>query len=561
MQDVACLGPYIKERLLMSTKVFVVGHKNPDTDSICSAIAYANLKNKISDDLHIPKRTGEISEETSFVLDRFGFESPDFIEDAGTQAKDIDIKKTEGVHNTISLKKAWSIMRDLSVATLPITNQNRLEGLISVNDIATANMDIYDNKILAKSNTQYKNIVETLDATLIVGDENRFVTRGKILIGAANPDMMESFMDEGDIVILGNRYEAQLCAIEMNADCIIVCMNAPISITIKKLAEERGCSIISTPYDTYTVARLISQSTPIHYYMKREHLVTFQTDDYTEDIKNVMAKVRHRDFPVLDDYGHYCGMISRRSLLDVQKKKIILVDHNEKSQAVDGIEGADILEIIDHHRLGSLETITPVFFRNQPVGCTATIVYQMYKEKQIEIDPPIAGLLCAAIISDTLRFRSPTSTPADQAACEDLARIAGIDIDTFSTELFLAGSDLREKSPDEILNQDLKTFSVNNITFAVAQNTFMHQTELDEVKGRLTSYLNSSKDKHGVDMLFIMLTNIMDESTDLLYYGDGAKGIAENAMSVKASEGYLLLKGVVSRKKQLLPALMAAFHE
>lgn len=544
----------------MSTKVFIVGHKNPDTDSICSAIAYANLKNKLTEDEHIPKRAGEISEETLFVLNKFNMEVPDYIEDAGTQAKDIDIRKTEGVDNSISLKKAWNLMRDLSVATLPVTNQERLEGLISVKDIATANMDIYDNRILATANTQYKNIIETLDGTLVVGDENQYVSKGKILIGAANPDMLENFIDEGDIVILSNRYESQFCAIEMSAGCIIVCMDAPISKTIKKLAEERGCSLISTPHDTYTVARLINQSTPIHYFMKRENLVTFETDDYTDDIKNVMAKVRHRDFPVLDVYGHYCGMISRRSLLDVQKKKIILVDHNEKSQAVDGLEGADILEIIDHHRLGSLETLTPVFFRNQPVGCTATIIYQMYKEHGIEIEPDIAGLLCAAIIADTLRLRSPTSTPSDQAASEALARIAGIDMDSFSTELFLAGSNLKEKSPEEILYQDLKTFSVNNISFAVSQNTFMHQAELNEAKERLIAYLNSSKDKHGVDMLFIMLTNIIDESTDLLYYGDGAKGVAENAMGVEALDGYLLLKGVVSRKKQLIPALMTALH-
>ncbi|MDD3168120.1 MAG: putative manganese-dependent inorganic diphosphatase, partial [Eubacteriales bacterium] len=354
----------------MSRKVLVIGHKNPDTDSICSAIAYANLKNQLSEVEHIPKRAGDLSDETKFVLEKFHVDAPDYIQDVGTQVKDIDIRKTEGVHNGISLKKAWNLMRDQNVATLPVTADKRLEGLISVKDIATANMDIYDNRILATAKTSYKNILETLNGTMLVGEENDIVENGKILIAASNPDTLESFIDPGDIIILSNRYEAQLCAIEMGAGCIIVCTGAAVSMTIKKLASEKGCHIISTPYDTYIVARLINQSTPICYFMRKENLITFDTDDFTEDVKGVMAKVRHRDFPVLDVHGDYFGMISRRSLLDVQKKRIILMDHNEKSQAVDGLETAEITEIIDHHRLGSLETISPVFFRNQPVGCT-----------------------------------------------------------------------------------------------------------------------------------------------------------------------------------------------
>lgn len=544
----------------MKTKVIVIGHKNPDTDSICSAIAYANLKNKLSSDLHIPRRAGEVGQETKFVLEKFNTPIPDLLTDAGTQAKDIDIRKTEGVDSSISLKQAWSLMRDNKVATLPVTTQDRLAGLISVKDIATANMDIYDNRLLAKTQTTYKNILETLDGTLIIGDDTGIVTGGKILIAAANPDMLENYIEEGDIVILGNRYESQLCAIEMDASCLIVCMDAPISKTIKKLAEQKGCNVISVPYDTYTTARLINQSTPIDYFMKREDLVTFQTDDFTEEIKGVMAKVRHRDFPVLDVYGRYVGMISRRSLLDVQKKKIILVDHNEKSQAVEGIEGADILEIIDHHRIGSLETMSPVFFRNQPVGCTATIIYQMYQENKVEIDPDTAGLLCAAIITDTLMFRSPTCTQEDQDAAEALAKISQVEISTFADEIFKASSDIENKTPEEILYQDFKKFFINGIGFGVAQNLFVHDSELEVVKTMLTSYLDDSMQKHHVQMLFIMLTNIIEESTELLCYGKGAQEAAENAMGVKAVNGVLKLAGVVSRKKQIIPALMSALQ-
>ena len=542
-------------------KVLVIGHKNPDTDSVCSAIAYATLKNQLSEDEHIPKRAGDLSDETKYVLEKFQVEVPDYIQDVGTQVKDIDIRKTEGVQNSISLKKAWNLMRDLNVATLPVTCGKRLEGIISVKDIATANMDIYDNRILATAKTSYKNIIETLNGTMLVGDENDIVETGKILIAASNPDTLEGFIDPGDIIILSNRYESQLCAIEMNAGCIIVCTGAPVSITIKKLAGEKGCHIISTPYDTYIAARLINQSTPIYYFMRKDNLITFETDDFTEEVKGVMAKVRHRDFPVLDVYGDYFGMISRRSLLDVQKKRIILVDHNEKSQAADGLESAEILEIIDHHRLGNLETISPVFFRNQPVGCTATIIYQMYLENRVEIKPGIAGLLCAAIITDTLMFRSPTCTEADQSAAEALAVIAGIRIREFAEELFHAGSNLKHKTPEEMLYQDFKTYSISGVNFAVGQNTFMNAAELQEVKAKLLSYLSTSFRRNDVDMLFLMLTNILEESTELLCHGEGAREAAETAFKVGATGDSLPLKGVVSRKKQLIPALMPVLQQ
>lgn len=545
----------------MSRRVLVIGHKNPDTDSICSAIAYANLKNQISKDVHIPKRAGDINDETKYALEKFHVEIPGYIQDVGTQVRDIDIRKTEGVQNNISLKKAWSLMKDLKVATLPITSQKRLEGLISVKDIATANMDIYDNRILATAKTSYKNIIETLNGTMIVGDENDMVEDGKILIAASNPDTLESFIDPGDIIILSNRYESQLCAIEMNAGCIIVCTGAPVSMTIKKQAKEKGCHIISTPFDTYIVARLINQSTPICYFMRKDNLITFETDDFTEDVKRVMAKVRHRDFPVFDVHGDYYGMISRRSLLDVQKKRIILVDHNEKSQAVDGLESAEITEIIDHHRLGTLETISPVFFRNQPVGCTATIVYQMYLENSVEIKPDMAGLLCAAIITDTLMFRSPTCTEEDRKAAEILGVIAGIRIREFAEELFHAGSNLKHKAPEEMLYQDFKTYSINGVSFAVGQNTFTTAAELQDAKEKLLSYLSTSFKRNDINMLFIMLTNILEESTELLYYGEGAQEIAETAMKVVSVDESLHLVGVVSRKKQLIPALMAVMQE
>ncbi|MEG1583943.1 MAG: putative manganese-dependent inorganic diphosphatase, partial [Anaerovorax sp.] len=354
------------------------------------------------------------------------------------------------------------------VVTLPIACGKQLEGLITVKDIVTAYMDVYDSKILSMSKTSYRSIVDTLDGELIVGHAERdYVNTGKIIIAAGSPETIEDVIDDGDIVITSNRYEAQFCAIQMNADMVIICNGSAVSKTIKKLAQEKNCVIITTPHDTYSTARLINQSAPVSYFMRSQGLVGFKKDDFIEDVKKVMAQKRYRDFPVLDRQGNYCGMLSRRFLLNMNKKQLILVDHNEKSQAIDGLEEAEILEIIDHHRLGALETMAPVFFRNQPVGCTATIIYKMYKENSVPFTKEMAGILCAAILSDTLAYRSPTCTEEDKNAGEDLAKIADISPVQFAKEMFGAGSKLAEKPANEIFNHDFKRFSINDIDFGV----------------------------------------------------------------------------------------------
>ncbi len=543
-------------------KVFVAGHKNPDTDSICSAICYADLKSRLNEDVeYIAVRAGHLNEESQYVLERFGVRPPVYIKDVRTQVRDIEIRETEGVPQDISLKKAWSLMRDNNVVTLPITEGNKLVGLITIGDIATSYMDVYDSKILATARTKYKNILETLDGLMITGEEEAAFDRGKVLIAAANPDLMENYIEEHDLVILGNRYESQLCAIEMKADCIIVCEGAPVSATIRKLAEENGCTVIGTPHDTYTVARLINQSMPISHFMRTERLITFRLDEFTETIKDIMAKKRHRDFPILDKYGNYVGMISRRNLLNMSPKKLILVDHNEKNQAINGVENAEILEIIDHHRLGSLETIAPVFFRNQPLGCTATIIYQMYRENGVEISQVTAALLCAAILSDTLMYRSPTCTAYDRQTAEELAAMAGINVEEFAREMFKAGSNLKDKEPKEIFYQDYKTFSSNDISFGVGQINAMTEEELADIKGKLLPYLRETAESMQVNMIFFMLTNIISEVTELLYVGDNAEEMIQNAFGVPADVDSFRLEGVVSRKKQLIPALMASMQQ
>lgn len=539
----------------------VIGHKNPDTDSICSAIAYANLKREITKEPFEAKRAGQINEETQYILERFKVKIPDYISDVGTQVKDIEIRETEGVSRDISLKKAWSLMKENNVVTLPITRQKKLEGLITIGDIANSYMDVYDSRILSTAHTKYRNIIETLDGEILIGDKEIYFTQGKVLIAAANPDLMESYIEKGDLVILGNRYESQLCAIEMEASCIVVCEGAPVSRTIKSMAKEKGCTVISTPHDTYTVARLINQSMPISYFMSRENIITFQTEDFAVEIKEVMAKKRHRDFPVLDKRGNYVGMISRRNFLDMRKKKVILVDHNEKSQAVDGLDNAELIEIIDHHRIGSLETMSPVYFRNQPLGCTATIIYQMYQENSVVIDKKIASLLCAAIISDTLMYRSPTCTAIDKAAAEDLAKIAELNVEEFAREMFNAGSNLSSKSPEEIFYQDFKKFNMEDISFGVGQINSMNGNELEDIKANLIPYLDKAIQAHGVKMMFFMLTNIVEESTEVIYLGANAKELLEEAFNVESEGDIVKLNGVVSRKKQLIPALMSAMQQ
>ena len=523
-------------------KVWVVGHKNPDTDSICAAIAYANLKNQADGNRYEAKRAGELNEETKYVLDTFGVKSPGLI------TKDIEIRKTPGVSGKISLKRAWEMMKEQNVVTLPVTDkENNLEGLIITGDIATSYMDVYDNSILSRAKTQYQNIVDTLDGTMLCGNEHAYFMKGKVVVGSANPETMEQFLEDDDLVIMGNRYDAQICA--------------QVPKTIVKMAEEKHCVLITTDYDTYTAARLINQSMPIKFFMRREQLVTFETEEYIDEVREIMSKEKHRDFPVLDEDGKYIGMISRRNLLNMKKKQLILVDHNEKTQAVDGIGGADILEIIDHHRIGSLETMSPVFFRNQPLGCTATIIYQMYQEQKVAIDKKVAGLLCSAILSDTLMYRSPTCTPLDKAVAEELAQIADINIEEHAKAMFQAGSDFGSKTPEEIFYQDFKTFSQDGVEFGVGQLSAMTQEELEQVRDKLLPYLRDVLVERKIEMVFVMLTNIIEETTYLICAGEKADDLVEKAYHVHKEGDYHVLKGVVSRKKQLIPMFMSAMQE
>lgn len=542
-------------------KIFIIGHKNPDTDSICSAIAYADIKNRTTQDgKYIAKRAGQINDETQYVLKKFGVKAPGYMPNVGTQVKDMDIHTLPLFDKTMSLKSAWDFMKHNMVVTLPVGDgDGHLEGVVTVSDIIQVFMDVKDGFLLSEACTRFSRIAETIQGRILTGDEESSFEKGRVLIGTVNPELLQEYVRRDDMIILGDRKEDQMEAVRQGVSCIIVGLNMPVCEEVLSEAEKKKMIVISSPLDTFTIARLINQSIPIGYVMKKDDLVSFSTEDFTDDIQEIMVKTRHQAFPVIDSNGRCIGTVSRRNLLDMHRKKVILVDHNEKDQAADNIEKAEVIEIIDHHKLGSLETVAPISFRNEPVGCTGTIMYEIYGDQKLEISPRIAGLLCSAIISDTLMFRSPTCTLQDKMAAGALALIAGIDITAHAKEMFRAGSNLLEKGADQIFYQDYKKFiTEGDMVFGVGQISSMDAEDLLLIKDKLVPFLEVESEKHNVRMVYFMLTNILDESTELIYYGEGSEELAETAFHVSPSDGAFVLPGIVSRKKQLIPAMMRA---
>ena len=352
-------------------KINVIGHLHPDTDSICSAIAYAHLKNQVEHTtIYEPRRAGAINRETAFALKHFGFNEPELITSVTPQIKDTEIQRQGGIDGEMSLFAAWNLMRVAKADTLCITDDdNNLEGIIAVKDIANANMDVFDMSVIGESKTCYANIIDTLNGEMILGDPTDRVTRGNVCVGTT-PEMMEDTVKPGDIVLVTNRYETQRFAVECEASCLVVCCSAHVSSKVVESARRTGCAIITTPYDTYAAARIISMSIPVRAKMLSEGILKVSVNTSIDDARKMMAHSRHRFFPVIDEGGKYVGLVSSPNLLSAKRKHVILVDHNERSQSVEGLEQAEIMEIIDHHRIGSIETEGPAYFRNMPVGCT-----------------------------------------------------------------------------------------------------------------------------------------------------------------------------------------------
>lgn len=555
------------EKLKRKRPVWVIGHKNPDTDSICAAIAYANLKNQTEDGDFIPKKAGPINEETRYVLDTFHVTEPETVRNVGTQIKDMDYRRTEGVDEHLSLKKAWALMRQLDVVTLPVVRPDgRLQGVIVNGDIAYSYMDVYDNRELGRARTQYKNIIETLNGHLVCGNEHAYFNHGKVVVASGDVKTIRSEVDGDDLVILGNVVSRQKAVLEEIPGCMIVTGVKSVDPEVARTAEAIDCVLITTEYDSFTTARLINQSIPIRYFMTKENLVTFDESDYLDDVTRVIGKIRHRDFPIMDDNQKYVGMFSRRNLLNPEKKRVILVDHNEKNQAVDGIDEAEILEVVDHHKIGSLETISPIYFTNRPLGCCSTIIYRMYQERKVKVNPQMAGLMLSAILSDTLMFRSPTCTDTDRAAAEQLAKIAGVDIEKHAMAMFEAGSNFSSKTTAEIFYQDFKTFSQGDTDFGVSQISAVTDKQLNGIRKSLGEYLEKVLADRNLKQVYVLLTNILDQSSRLICAGQDAEETARNAFSGKpvledGNGRFIMLPGVVSRKKQVIPALISAMEE
>jgi manganese-dependent inorganic pyrophosphatase len=544
----------------MENIVYIIGHKNPDTDSICSVIAYSELKKKLGVKA-IPGRLGDINRETEFVLKYFGIDLPELLYTVKTRVSDLNMDNVFPVSPDISVKTAWSLMRKNNIHTIPVIDDNeRLLGVVTLSDITNKYMDAMDNNTIASTKTSLRNIVETLNAKLVCGTQEEFETTGRVIVAATHPDELATFIENGDIVITGNRVDSQLKSIQSGANCLIVTCGDSVEKEVIDTAREMKCIIMTTPVDTFTTARLINQSIPVGSIMSRDNLVLFNMDDFIDDFKDKMLKTRYRSYPVVDDSNRIKGFISRYHLISQRRKKVILLDHNEKSQAVNGIEEAEILEIIDHHRLGDIQTANPIFFKNEPVGSTSTIIANMYFDAGIRPRRSIAGILCAAVISDTLEFKSPTSTYTDRITAEKLAEIAGIDIEEFSFLMFKEGSSLKGKTPKEIFYQDFKDYNFDKRLIGIAQVYTMDTEKLNEIKTPLIEFMEKLCQDKGYNLLMIFITNIHRQASEVMFVGEGKEIIAK-AFNVTIGENSVYLPGVVSRKKQVIPLISAALDK
>lgn len=540
----------------MKEKVYISGHRVPDTDSICSALAYAELKNRMGDVEAIPIRIGELNPESRFVLDYFGVEAPRYVESMQPQIRDLAIDRSYGVSADISLHKASDLIQENHLNSLAIVDETeRLVGIISLSNITKSYANVWDDNIIGRSGTPLANIVEVLSAKEVVVPSEPREYSGSINIYAMS-HIENQWIGENDLVLVGNRPEAQKDAILRGVSLLILTNNSALAQELIPLAQEHRVTVLSTGLTTFMAARLLPQAVPVSFLMARENLVTFHLDDTMDDVQKQMAKTRYRSYPVLDAQDRVIGSISRYHLINTEKKKLILVDHNERSQSVPDIEEAEIMEIIDHHRVASVTTAQPIFFRNMPVGCTSTIISQIYFEQGMRPSRQAAGLMCSAIISDTLLFRSPTSTNADRLAVERLAPIAGIDPEIYAMEMFRAGTDLSNKKPSDILTQDVKFFHIENVKVKIAQVFTMAQ-DLTGMKDRLLRRMEELLREQSEDTYLLVMTDIFEETSQILVVGTYATQIAQG-FGQDLEQGSFMAPGVLSRKKQVLPTVTAA---
>lgn len=544
----------------MKETIYIMGHKNPDSDSICSALAYAEYKNANGDVNVIPVRLGDVNRETEFILEYFGVPAPILLETVRLSVEDLDFDKIAPVSPDISLRMALELMKKNNINSLPIIDENeQLVGIVTISDIIQSYIDVWDNTILGKSGTSIDNIIDTLSARAINISNTIKPLTGKLLVLAMEPKSVVEYIEKNDIVICGDRKDVQELAINSDISLMIVTGNIKLDEEIIKLAEKKSITIISTPHDTFTTSRLITQSVPVKHVMTRENLVIFCMDDLVDDVKVQMSQTRYRTYPVIDDNNNnkVVGLISRYHLISSMKKKVILVDHNERSQSVDGLEECEILEIIDHHRVADVFTGNPIYFRNEPVGSTSTIIASILFENGRRPSKKIAGVLAAAIISDTLLFRSPTSTNVDKMILERLARIADLDVDKFAMEMFKAGTSLVGKTPQELLSQDFKIFTINEDKIGIAQVYTMDPDSLENMKSDLLVLMEERTKKDEYSIFILMLTDIFDQASEMIVVGQNKELIAKSFGETLVNNAFYA-PGVLSRKKQVVPPITNA---
>ncbi len=533
-------------------QIFVTGHRNPDTDSIVSAIAYAALRNSLGDREYTAARLGHVSDETSVILERFGFEAPEPLQTMRTQVCDLDFDTPPMLNGAVTVEYAWEeLSKHKDVASLPVTTPDgKLYGMVSSKEIA-----IYDRKTIDDSFADaipMFNLLSTLDGK-IQNDAGHLVdtVSGEVCIALPQSNPNLQFTKKESIVICGEQNDIARRALEMNVSCLIVCQ-AELSEELKQLPTTT--CIIATPFDALKAARMLYQAIEVSRVCRTDDLEAFRLTDFVDDVKEIVLRSRHRSYPIIDENDRVVGTLSRFHLIKPRRKRVVLVDHNEASQSVPGLEQADILEIIDHHRLADIQTGSPIYFRNEPVGSTATIIAGMYQERGLMPSDKLAGLLASAIVADTVMFKSPTSTTLDRRMAERMARIANLSLDELGTFIFSASSG-DGKSVESLLMSDFKDFHIAGHDFGVSQITCVDSERMLNRKGEFIALMEQMMEDKGYILMILMLTDVLTEGSHLIYLGD--EDIITQAFGVTLKDHTCYLPNVVSRKKQVIPMLSA----
>lgn len=530
--------------------IYITGHRNPDTDSIVSALAYAALRNAVGDRQYQAARLGPVSDETKLVLNRFGVEPPVLITNLRTQVQDLDFDTPPGLSPAATVSRAWDVMKKDKIRIMPIQNEDgTLYGMLSAGDVA--NYDVESVRDPYVKDIPIYNLLSVLEGRVInKSGEMKDTISGEVTIAlpAGRENLM--FSKQDSIVVCGDQPEMIRRALELNVNCVVVCQ-AEVSQDL--LDMESDTCIIATPYDAYRAVRLICHAHPISGICKSENLVYFHLTDYIDDVREAVLESRFRAYPILDENECVVGTLSRYHLLRPRRKRVVLVDHNERAQSVEGLEQAELLEIIDHHRLADIETMHPIYMRNEPVGSTATIVAGMYQERGLLPSEKIAGLLASAIVSDTVMFKSPTCTQRDIDVANRMARIANQSLEELGKAIFSASCG-DDKTVEAMLNTDYKEFNLSGHSVAVSQITCMDSERLLKRKEEFLETMEAVRKKRDLEMVLLMITDVLLDGTQLLFVGD--ENAIRKAFNAKIEEpNCAFLPKIMSRKKQTIPML------